>query len=144
MGHILDTVSREKRSQIMRAVGRINTAPELRVRRVAHALGLRFRLYRKDLAGSPDLVFPRHRVAVFVHGCFWHRHAGCKKASTPKSNQNFWLKKFSRNTQRDSDNEQTLIRHGWKVIVVWECETENSDLLRILLNNYFNIPKQTK
>ena len=113
----------KQRSEIMRSVGRENTGPEIIVRRVAHKLGLRFRIQRKDLPGTPDIVFVRQRICLFVHGCFWHRHMGCCKASTPKSNQEFWLKKFADNVNRDNRVEQELKALGWRVITIWECET---------------------
>jgi DNA mismatch endonuclease (patch repair protein) len=99
-----------------------NTSPELALRRALHALGLRFRLHRKDLPGKPDIVFPRYKTVVFVHGCFWHRHAGCKVATTPKSNTGFWIEKFDRNVARDSRSRELLEAQGWKVVVAWECE----------------------
>lgn len=99
-----------------------NTSPELALRRAMHAIGFRFRLHRKDLPGKPDIVLPRYRAAIFVHGCFWHRHDGCKVASTPKSNTEFWVEKFDRNVTRDARAKQMLEEQGWRVIVVWECE----------------------
>src|SRR3546814_11416036 len=99
-----------------------NTSPELALRRALHALGFRFRLHRKDLPGKPDIVLPRYRTVVFVHGCFWHRHAGCKVATTPKSNTGFWIEKFDRNVARDSRSRELLETQGWNVIIVWECE----------------------
>lgn len=99
-----------------------NTSPELALRRALHALGFRFRLHRKDLPGRPDIVLPGHRAVIFVHGCFWHRHDGCKVASTPKSNTEFWIKKFERNVARDAQSKEMLEVQGWRVIVVWECE----------------------
>lgn len=101
-----------------------DTTPELRVRKAAHALGLRFRLHRKDLPGSPDLVFPRHRTAIFVHGCFWHRHAGCSKASMPKTRADFWQTKFDANVERDARAIESLERLGWRVAIIWECEVK--------------------
>lgn len=99
-----------------------NTSPEIALRRALHALGLRFRLHRKDLPGKPDIVLPRYKAVVFVHGCFWHRHAGCKVATTPKSNTQFWVDKFDRNVARDARSSGLLKSQGWRVTVVWECE----------------------
>src|SRR3546814_14019391 len=99
-----------------------NTSPELALRRALHALGFRFRLHRKDLPGKPDIVLPRYRTVVFVHGCFWHRHAGCKVATTPKSNTGFWIEKFDRNVARHSRSRELLEPPGGKVINVWEYE----------------------
>lgn len=102
-----------------------DTAPELRVRRIAHGMGLRFRLHRKDLPGKPDLVFAKHRLVVFVHGCFWHRHPGCSRASTPTTRPDFWLAKFEANTARDCRQQTDLEDLGWKVLVLWECALKN-------------------
>lgn len=98
-----------------------DTAPEVALRKALHALGLRFRLHAK-LPGKPDIVLPRHRAVVFVHGCFWHRHGGCKVASTPKSNTDFWEEKFGRNVARDARVRRELEEAGWRVHIAWECE----------------------
>src|SRR4051794_13648069 len=95
------------------------TGPELRVRKAAHALGLRFRLHRKDLPGNPDLVFPRYRTVVFVHGCFWHQHRNCRRASKPKSRTEYWGPKLERNIARDLNNAQRLRDIGWRVAILW-------------------------
>jgi len=124
----------------MRAVRRENTGPELAVRKAAHRLGLRFRLYRKDLPGTPDLVFPKHRTCLFVHGCFWHRHPGCKRASTPKTRRDYWLPKFERNVEKDRDNEEALRRLGWRVVTIWECETRDPEGLEDRLRGTFGLP----
>lgn len=100
---------------------------------MAHAMGLRFRLHRRDLPGKPDLVFPRYRAALFVHGCFWHRHPGCSKASTPKSRVEFWRAKFEHNIERDRHNEEALCALGWRVFIVWECETKSDEEIRSFL-----------
>ena len=113
----------------MRAVGRRDTRPELRVRRALHSMGYRFRLHRKDLPGTPDIVLPKYRTCIFVHGCFWHRHEGCKKATTPKSNESFWQDKFARNVLRDEESRRALEALGWNVVIVWECETERAETL---------------
>lgn len=125
----MDRLTKERRSWLMSRVAGKNTTPELRVRRAAHALGLRFRLHRKDLPGKPDLVFPKFRLAVFVHGCFWHRHSGCRKATLPKSRADFWSAKFTSNQQRDERVMTDLENAGWRVDVIWECETKDSDTL---------------
>ncbi|MER9144642.1 very short patch repair endonuclease [Mesorhizobium sp. M0871] len=117
----------------MRRVKGKDTLPEMRVRRVAHALGYRFRLHPCDLPGKPDLVFRKHHVVVFVHGCFWHRHPGCKKAGMPKSKTEFWEAKFNRNVCRDRENVAELERMGWKVRVLWECETKDPNHLPELI-----------
>ncbi len=104
-----------------------DTQPELALRKALHRLGLRYRLHGAGLPGKPDLVFPRYRTVVFVHGCFWHRHAGCKIASTPKSNMSFWLEKFEKNIARDARVTAQLEATGWKVLVVWECELASKE-----------------
>ena len=117
-----------------------NTRPELAVRRAAHGLGLRFRLHRRDLPGSPDLLFPGRRTAVFVHGCYWHRHNGCKYTYTPKSNVEFWVNKLQTNVARDIRTKQELEARGWNVVVIWECETKsNETLIEILTSETFSV-----
>jgi len=98
-----------------------HTGPELRVRKVLHAAGLRYRLHRRDLPGSPDIVFGRCRLAVFVHGCFWHQHPGCKKATIPATNSDWWQEKLERNQARDARVNDALLDAGWTSIVIWEC-----------------------
>ena len=120
-----DIVDSKRRSELMAGIKGRDTAPERRVRRIAHRMGLRFRLHRKDLPGRPDLVLPKHRLAVFVHGCFWHRHEGCKYAYTPKSRVAFWSEKFAANVARDARQQATLKALGWRVLVIWECETRH-------------------
>lgn len=116
-----------------------HTVPETRVRRLAHALGLRFRLHRKDLPGTPDMVFPKHRVAVLVHGCFWHRHADCSKASIPKTRTDFWNAKFEANVARDARVAVALHEAGWRVETIWECETRDEQSLRQRLMRIFSL-----
>lgn len=120
-----DIVDSKRRSKLMAGIRGRDTTPELMVRRIAHRMGLRFRLHRRDLPGRPDLVFPKHRLAVFVHGCFWHRHEGCRHASTPKSRIAFWTEKFAANVERDARQEVALRTLGWQVFVIWECETKD-------------------
>lgn len=115
-----------------------DTRPEMFVRRAAHAMGYRFRLHRRDLPGSPDVVFPSKRSVIFVHGCFWHRHPGCRRASIPSTRQEFWQAKFHRNVERDRRNEAELRAAGWRVFIVWECETKNIDELRDRLQQFLN------
>ena len=126
---MVDHISPERRSWLMSRVRGKNTTPEIRVRKFAHSKGLRFRLHRKDLPGKPDLVFPKHRVALFVHGCFWHRHHGCSKASVPRSNTAYWLEKFAQNIERDTRTHAALSALGWRTFVIWECETKNNAIL---------------
>ncbi|USU08915.1 DNA mismatch endonuclease Vsr [Sphingomonadaceae bacterium OTU29MARTA1] len=110
----------------MARVGQKNTKPEVLVRRALHGLGYRFRLHRGDLPGRPDIVLPKYKTVIFVHGCFWHRHPGCPKASTPKTRAEFWQDKFAANIARDDRNETALRAEGWHVLIVWECETRDS------------------
>lgn len=125
---MVDNLSPEERSRLMARVRGKDTKPELVVRRLAHRLGYRFRLHRRDLPGSPDLVFPGRKKVIFVHGCYWHRH-DCKKATTPKSNVEFWKKKFDDNMRRDKKNATELAELGWDTMVVWQCEVEKYDEL---------------
>lgn len=126
----MDTFSPEKRSDIMRNVRSANTLPELKVRSLLHNFGFRFRLHRSDLPGIPDIVLPKHRTVLFVHGCFWHRHPGCPRASTPAVKPDYWLPKFARTIERDRQNQEELRKRGWNVIVVWECELKNTLALK--------------
>ncbi len=123
---MVDRLSRERRSENMSRIRSRDTRPELAVRRAAHALGLRFRLHRRDLPGRPDLVFPRYRLAVFIHGCFWHRHQGCPNCTSPKTRPDFWQAKFEANVARDRRVAEELGRLGWSATVIWECETEDT------------------
>jgi DNA mismatch endonuclease (patch repair protein) len=102
-----------------------DTKPEIALRKALHGLGFRFRLHDRRLPGKPDIVLPKHLTVIFVHGCFWHRHPGCKVATTPKTNTDFWIDKFDRNQSRDTRNSEALAAAGWRVIVVWECELSN-------------------
>jgi DNA mismatch endonuclease (patch repair protein) len=118
------------RSELMSRVRGRDTLPELRVRKAAHALGYRFRLHRRELPGSPDVVFPKLKVALFVHGCFWHRHEGCRRTTTPKTRADFWQRKFDANRERDARASAQLKALGWRCEIVWECETAQLDQLR--------------
>lgn len=136
-----DIMTPARRSEIMSRVRAKDTKPEMAVRRAAHAIGLRFRLHRRDLPGTPDLIFPRHRVALFVHGCFWHRHDGCAKASTPSSRVEFWAAKFAENVARDARKQALLLEAGWRPIVIWECETRKPHELREIIWRRLSIPE---
>ena len=122
----------------MAAIRSGGTKPEMIVRRIAHGLGYRFRLHRKDLPGKPDLVFVSRRKIVFVHGCFWHLHpkAACLDARVPKSNQDYWRPKLERNVARDKQNRRALARMGWKVLIVWDCETKNEERIARRLQRF--------
>ncbi|MCW8918551.1 MAG: DNA mismatch endonuclease Vsr [Gammaproteobacteria bacterium] len=124
----------------MRSVRQKNTKPEITVRRLAHRLGLRFRVNRKDLPGTPDIVFPKYHTVIFVHGCFWHRHPECKRATTPKTRVEFWQEKFEKNQERDARKIAHLKDLGWRVEVIWECETENKAALEERLRSIFTLP----
>ncbi|HEY7296720.1 MAG TPA: very short patch repair endonuclease [Xanthobacteraceae bacterium] len=136
---MVDTRTREQRRRIMQSVGQKNTGPEMAVRRLAHRLGFRYRLYRRDLPGSPDLTFPARRKVIFVHGCFWHGH-GCQKGRLPKSRRDYWQPKINSNQERDSQAIEKLIAAGWEVLVVWQCETRDPVALAARLRNFLRIP----
>lgn len=125
-----DSLSRERRSWNMSRIRGGDTLPELIVRRFLHRAGFRFRLHSKKLPGRPDIVLPKHRTVVLVHGCFWHRHASCKMAYQPKSNNAFWNSKFDENIKRDHLVRGSLRKLGWTVITVWQCQTTNLRSLR--------------
>ena len=118
-----DRFTPAERSNVMRAVKSGDTTPELIVRRLIHAMGFRYRLHGADLPGKPDIVLPRHGKVIFVHGCFWHRHACAAGQSTPATRVDYWQAKFDRNVTRDRSNLRKLRRLGWSVLVVWECQT---------------------
>lgn len=124
------------RSALMARIRGKDSKPEMTVRRVAHALGFRFRLHRRDLPGTPDLVFPRLQKVIFVHGCFWHRHPGCPRTTTPKTRAAYWADKFERNIERDLRKETALKALGWDVLIVWECETFDRDALARRLHGF--------
>jgi DNA mismatch endonuclease (patch repair protein) len=129
----MDIYTKEKRREIMGSVKSKDTTPEKKIRSLLHALGYRFRLHRKDLPGRPDIVLPKYYTVIFVHGCFWHRHPGCKRASLPTSNVDYWEKKFERNVERDKENKDKLLKKGWKVLTIWECELKDTgNLIRII------------
>jgi DNA mismatch endonuclease (patch repair protein) len=127
----MDKISVLGRSAIMRAIGSKNTKPEMAVRRLAHAMGYRFRLHRKDLPGKPDMVFPGRKAVIFIHGCFWHQHPdpSCKDSRLPKSNTDYWGPKLQRNQARDAENEAALLAQGWRVLVIWECQIKDREAL---------------
>ena len=127
-----DIVDRATRSRMMSGIGAIDTRPEMAVRSYLHRAGLRFRLHRPDLPGRPDIVLPRWRSVLFVHGCFWHRHPGCRFAYTPKSNVRFWHKKFEGNVARDRRNVAQLRAVGWRVHTIWGCQIKERALERLV------------
>jgi DNA mismatch endonuclease (patch repair protein) len=121
----MDKLTEEKRSWNMSRISSKNTKAEIVARKILSSMGFRFRLHKKNLSGKPDIVLPKYKTAIFVHGCFWHRHKNCKDATTPKTNIDFWTKKFQGNIKRDRKNRTHLKKAGWKVIVVWECDLKN-------------------
>ena len=140
-GFQMDIVTPDKRSAMMAGIRSKNTRPEIAVRRAAHGLGYRFRLHRSDLPGHPDIVFPKLKKIVLVHGCFWHRHLECRYAYSPKSKTNFWEAKFARTIERDSRNIEKLEKLGWRLLTIWECETFDSDALKKRLKEFLRGPR---
>ena len=134
----MDKLSPRERSANMSAVKDRNTGPEMRVRKALHAMGYRFRLHRSDLPGKPDIVLPKHRLCIFVHGCFWHRHPGCRRATTPATNTARWLKKFEDNRRRDLKAMEGLLALGWNVFTIWECRTKPPNVLLEHLERCFS------
>lgn len=132
----MDVFTPERRSWVMRRVGTKDTRPERVVRSALHSLGYRFRLHPKALPGKPDIVLPRHRKIILVHGCFWHGHPGCRAAARPTTNVGFWNEKLDANISRDQEQMTKLERLEWKVLVLWECEAEQPDLLTGLLGRF--------
>ena len=133
----MDRISKEHRSWNMSRIKSGNTKPEIVVRSLLHKLGYRFRLHRKDLPGKPDIVLPRYNSVVFVHGCFWHRHNGCKNATVPKTKNIFWREKFKGNIERDIKVQEELQSMGWKILIIWECETSDIGSVTKIIGNFF-------
>ena len=131
-----DHLSPTERSAHMRRIRKRDTRPELAVRRITHSLGFRFRLHRRDLPGIPDIVLPKHRKVIQIHGCFWHQHEGCRLARQPKSRLDYWLPKFARNVERDHRTRAVLEAAGWTCLIVWECETQDPELLQSILRGF--------
>lgn len=127
---MVDVLTPEQRSLNMRSIRGRDTKPELVLRRALHAEGYRYRLHRKDLPGSPDIVLVKYRTALFVHGCFWHRHAECSAATTPATNTSFWATKFAANVKRGKSNVAELNRLGWAAMIIWECELSSAERVR--------------
>ena len=134
----MDRISEEHRSWNMSRIRSKNTSPERKLRSLLHALGYRFRLHRRDLPGQPDIVLPRFRAVVFVHGCYWHRHRNCRYAYTPKTRVEFWRSKFDENVERDRQALRSLRELGWRVLVVWECEIPDEKALTRRLRRFLS------
>ena len=128
-----DKLSREKRSWNMSRIRGKDTEIEIKVRKYLFSRGFRFRKNVADMPGKPDIILPKYKTVIFIHGCYWHRHTGCKNCTTPNTNREFWLKKFEKNIQNDSKHQQELEAAGWKVLILWECEIEN-DFERLMDN----------
>lgn len=126
----------------MRRVGSKNTKPEMLVRSLLHRAGLRFRLHATELPGKPDIILPRWQTVIFVHGCFWHRHKNCPEATLPATNQAYWVPKFTRTLLRDRKNRMALTRMGWKVAIIWECETKRPETLMRKIHALFPQPNK--
>lgn len=126
---MVDTITLERRREIMSNIRAKGMKPEMTVRQITHAMGYRYQLHRKDLPGKPDLVFPSRRKVIFVHGCFWHQHTdpACKIARRPQSNQDYWLPKLARNATRDAEHQADLKKLGWKFLVIWECKIQKGE-----------------
>ncbi len=131
-----DNLTRQKRSWNMSRIKSRNTLPELAVRKVLYGMGYRFRLHTNAVAGKPDIVLNKHKSVIFVHGCFWHRHPGCKFAYMPKSREEFWSKKFEANIRRDELVKKKLSESGWRQLTIWECETRDKGTIENLLRGF--------
>lgn len=138
---MMDVVDRPTRSRMMSGIRGRNTQPEMIVRSFLHRAGMRFRLHRQGMAGRPDLVLLKYNTAVFVHGCFWHRHRGCRFATNPATNTKFWEAKFEENVARDRRVQAKLRKQGWQVLTVWECDLRPTTLNKIVRAIKSNLPR---
>ena len=136
----MDHLSQSRRSWNMSRIRGRDTKPELAVRSALHRMGYRFRLHRADLPGKPDIILPKFKTVLFVHGCYWHRHSRCKLASMPKSRQKFWREKFTETVRRDRKNKAALKRLGWRVGIIWECQIRDKNRLSDRLSKHFSTP----
>lgn len=134
----MDTLSKVERSERMSRVRSKDSTPELRLRHLIHGMGFRYRLHAKDLPGKPDMVFPARNAVIFMHGCFWHRHARCRLARLPKSRVAFWSDKLEGNRLRDQRNRRKLRALGWRVLVIWECQLQNPERVSTLVGKFLN------
>jgi len=133
-----DTLSPEERSKRMSRIRSKDTNPEMKLRRLVHGMGFRYRLHAPNLPGKPDLVFPGRRAVIFMHGCFWHRHEDCALARLPKSRLDFWKQKLETNKQRDQRNREQLVEQGWRVLVVWECQLNDTIKVSKIVREFLN------
>jgi DNA mismatch endonuclease (patch repair protein) len=134
--NLADTLSPKERSERMSRIRGKGSNPEMRLRRLVHGLGFRYRLHVKELPGKPDLVFPARRAVIFMHGCFWHRHEGCRLARLPKSKLDFWMAKLEANRQRDLIHQRQLLDLGWRVLVIWECELSDIEHVSQIIKKF--------
>jgi DNA mismatch endonuclease (patch repair protein) len=134
----MDRLSKEKRSEIMSKIRGKNTCPELAVRKLVFSLGYRYRLHVNNLPGKPDLVFPGSKKVIFVHGCFWHSHPGCRRAFMPKSNVDYWKAKLERNRILDAEHESALVALKWRFLVIWECQIKDAEALKRRLKEFLS------
>ncbi|HEY5105651.1 MAG TPA: very short patch repair endonuclease [Caulobacteraceae bacterium] len=139
----MDTRTPEQRRRIMSSVRTKHTGPEMVVRQLLHRLGFRFRIHRRSLAGSPDIVLPKHRAAIFVHGCFWHGH-GCSKGRLPKSRLDYWSAKVEANKRRDANSREALELSGWKVLTIWQCETRDLSTIERRISARLTMPRSPR
>ena len=137
----MDVFSKGKRSQIMSRISGKNTKPEIIVRSLLHRMGYRFRLHDKNMPGKPDIILPKHKKVIFVHGCFWHGHRDCPRSKRPSTNVEFWNKKIDGNIERDNKNIKSLENLGWKTLILWTCEIKNQDILKHKLNSFLDKKK---
>jgi len=128
----MDHLTSKKRSWNMSLIRAKNTGPEMIVRRIVHRLGFRFRLHKSDLPGKPDIVLRKYKTVVFVHGCFWHQHKNCRRTNIPKSNRKYWIPKLARNVERDKINKKQLMKDGWRIVAVWECQIKDPEKVKFL------------
>lgn len=133
----MDIISKERRSWNMSRIRNKDTIPEKAVRSALYKLGFRFRLHQKDLPGKPDIILKKYKTVIFVNGCFWHRHPGCKFVYSPKTREEFWQRKFKSNIERAKIVQERLHDLGWRSVVIWECQTENAEKLQNLLSSLF-------
>lgn len=136
---LTDTLSRKERSERMARIGPKNSSPEMRLRRLVHRMGYRYRLHVGTLPGSPDLVFPSRKCVIFMHGCFWHRHPGCRLARLPKSRLDFWRTKLEANRSRDLQNQAALRKLGWRILIIWECQLADVDRVEVVVRDFLEL-----